>query len=168
MAKRIMGYAIVAAIVAVALFAGCVEEEAPTPISEPAIADAEESVEWSENDTERVKAFAQKVVVELEEPLQKKQWDTMQARHSTLNEEYAEIVDWLYDDKWNIDSVPQVVWEFDTMISVLLHDIRIACDYKEENDRYMAELELENALNLDMRQIKSLLRTGYYTSDYYY
>ncbi len=159
---------LVAAIVVMAIFAGCLEEEAPTPTSEPAIADAEESVEWSEDDTARVIAFAQKVVVELEGPLQKKQWDTIQARHSTLNEEYSEIVDWLYDDKWNIDSVPQLVWELDTMISVLLYDIRIACDYKEENNRYMAELELENVLSLDMRQIKSLLRTGYYTSDYYY
>jgi len=119
--------------------------------------------DWCSNDTERMRAFAQRVVVELEEPLQKKQWSTIQARHSTLKEEHSEIEDWLYDTEWKYDAGPQWVWEVELQICGLLDRVDYACNYKKENDRYMAELELENALKFEITEIKSLLRSGHYT-----
>jgi hypothetical protein len=86
-----------------------------------------ETVDWCITDTDRMCAFAQKVVLELEEPLQKKQWSTILARHSTLKEEYSEIEDWHYDTKWQSDSVPQWVWEVELQIGGLLDRIEYAC-----------------------------------------
>jgi len=118
--------------------------------------------DWCVNDTERMRAFAQKVVVELEEPLQKKQWSTIQARHSTLKEEYSEIEDWLYDTEWKSDSVPQWVWEVELQIDALLNRVEYACSQKQEGS-IVAERELENALKFEITEIKSLLRSGHYT-----
>lgn len=118
--------------------------------------------DWCSNDTERMRAFAQKVIVKLEEPLQKKQWSTIQARHSTLKEEHSEIEDWLYDTEWKSDTVPQWVWEVDSQVYGLLNRVEYACRKQEENS-IVAGWELENALKFEITEIKSLLRTGHYT-----
>lgn len=118
--------------------------------------------DWCSNDTERMSAFAQKVIVKLEEPLQKKQWGTIQARHSTLKEEYSEIEDWLYDTEWKSDSVPQWVWDVESQIGGVLIRVEYACHKQEENS-IVAGGGLENALKFEITEIKSLLRTGHYT-----
>jgi hypothetical protein len=118
--------------------------------------------DWCSNDTKRMSAFAQKVIAKLEEPLQKQQWNTIQARHSTLKEEYSEIEDWLYDTKWKSNSVPQWVWEVELQIDALLNRVEYACHKQEENS-IVAGGELENALKFEITEIKSLLRTGHYT-----
>lgn len=121
-----------------------------------------ETVDWCTNDTERMSAFAQKVIVKLEEPLQKKQWGTIQARCSTLKEEYSEIEDWLYNTEWKNDGVPQWIWEIELQIDGLLDRVEYACRNQQENN-IVAGWGLENALKFEITQIKRLLRTEHYT-----
>jgi DNA-binding ferritin-like protein (Dps family) len=107
-------------------------------------------------------AFAQKVIVKLEEPLQKKQWGTIQARCSTLKEEYSEIEDWLYNTEWKNGGVPQWIWEIELQIDGLLDRVEYACRNQQENN-IVAGWGLENALKFEITEIKRLLRTEHYT-----
>lgn len=154
--KIIIGLIAIVAVVAVAMFLGCVEEKASTPTPTPTpTPEPVSGIRWTQDDTDRFVSDTNRIVELLKTPILEGDIEVLEARLPKAKNDFNDTTNWLYDTDWQENSVPQWVWELDSANWGLILETEIIIDYC--SDEWMKENELENARCFNLNEIPAWL-----------
>jgi len=125
-----------------------------TSTTEPTVPETVSGIRWTQGDTDRFVSDTNRIVKLLKTPILEGDIEVLEARLPLAKNVYNDTTDWLYDTDWQMNSVPQWVWELDSANWGLILKTEIILDCDNE---WLMENELENARCFNLNEIAAWL-----------